>query len=38
MDMLINGTAVPATDEARIKVINPATGECIDTVPRGSRD
>ena len=36
MDMLINGTAVPATDEARIKVINPATGECIDTVPRGS--
>jgi len=36
MDMLINGTAVPATDAARIDVINPATGERIDTVPRGS--
>ncbi|MFZ0004639.1 MAG: aldehyde dehydrogenase family protein [Methanoregula sp.] len=36
MDMLINGTAAPAADESWIDVKNPATGEYIDHVPRGS--
>jgi acyl-CoA reductase-like NAD-dependent aldehyde dehydrogenase len=38
MDMLINGTAAPAADETWIEVTNPATGECIDRVPRGSKE
>ena len=36
MDMLINGTAAPAADGSWIEVKNPATGEYIDHVPRGS--
>ncbi len=36
MDMLINGSAAPAADAAWIDVINPATGESVDRVPRGS--
>jgi succinate-semialdehyde dehydrogenase/glutarate-semialdehyde dehydrogenase len=36
MDMLINGTAAPAADGSWIDVKNPATGEFIDRVPRGS--
>ena len=38
MDMLINGTAATAADETWIEVKNPATGEYIDKVPRGSKE
>jgi betaine-aldehyde dehydrogenase len=38
MDMLINGTAANAAEEIWIEVKNPATGEFIDRVPRGSRE
>jgi betaine-aldehyde dehydrogenase len=38
MDMLINGTAAHAAEEIWIDVKNPATGEFIDRVPRGSRE
>ena len=38
MDMLINGTAATAADETWIEVTNPATGEYIDRVPRGSEE
>ncbi|HNX17028.1 MAG TPA: aldehyde dehydrogenase family protein [Methanoregula sp.] len=38
MEMLINGTTATAADETWIDVINPATGEFIDRVPRGSKE
>lgn len=38
MDMLIDGAAARAADETWIEVNNPATGERIDRVPRGSRE
>ena len=38
MDMLVNGTAATAADESWIEVNNPATGEYIDKVPRGSKE
>ena len=38
MDMLMNGTAATAADESWIEVNNPATGESIDKVPRGSKE
>jgi len=38
MEMLINGKAAPAADATWIDVNNPATGESVDRVPRGSRD
>ncbi len=38
MDMLVNGTAASAADESWIEVNNPATGESIDKVPRGSKE
>ena len=36
MQMLINGQWVEASDKQRIEVRNPATGEIIGTVPRGT--
>lgn len=38
MQMLINGQWVEAFDRQRIEICNPATGETIDSVPRGTRD
>lgn len=36
MQMIIDGTYVDASDEKVSKVINPATGECIDSVPEAT--
>lgn len=38
MQMRINGSNVPALDGRTIPVLNPANGEAIATVPRGSAD
>jgi succinate-semialdehyde dehydrogenase/glutarate-semialdehyde dehydrogenase len=38
MEMLINGKRAVAADDTWIDVRNPATGELVDRVPRGSRD
>ena len=38
MDMLINGAAARSSDETWIAVTNPATGEEIDRVPKGTRE
>lgn len=38
MEMIINGTTVTAADDSWITVNNPATGEFIDRIPRGSEE
>lgn len=38
MKMLINGEWVSAASTEEIEVVNPATGELIDTVPRGKKE
>ncbi|MDR7534634.1 MAG: aldehyde dehydrogenase family protein [Armatimonadota bacterium] len=37
-EMFINGRSVPSRGRARLPVINPATEEVVDTVPRGGAD
>lgn len=38
MKMLLNGEWVSAVDNGEIEIFNPATGEMIDTVPRGKKE
>ena len=38
MKMFIGGKAVDSSDQSVIEVINPANGECIDTVPSATED
>ena len=38
MKMFIGGKAVDSSDQSVIEVINPANGECIDTVPSATEE